>query len=269
MVIATMRVNGAEAMQDSQLSGGPPGGRGSNEPVIELRDATKSYETPAGSFVALDRVSLAIPRGQFLAVVGKSGSGKSTLINLIAGIDRASSGQIHVAGTRLNDLSESKLAGWRGRQVGIVFQFFQLLPTLTIAENVILPMDLCATHPARERRKRALEILDRVGIADQADKLPASLSGGQQQRAAIARALANGPAVVLADEPTGNLDSQTAASILSVFADLAATGTTVLVVTHEREIAARVDRVVTLSDGRIGSDSHTTVRHATYTGASQ
>jgi putative ABC transport system ATP-binding protein len=226
------------------------------EPVIDIREVGKSYDTPAGSFMALDRVSLAVPRGQFTAIVGKSGSGKSTLVNMIAGIDRPTSGAIEVAGARLNALSESKLAAWRGRQVGIVFQFFQLLPTLTIAENVVLPMDFCATYPVRDRRKRALDILSRVGIADQADKLPATLSGGQQQRAAIARALANGPALLLADEPTGNLDSQTAEAILALFADLAASGTTVVIVSHERGIGSMVDRVVEISDGRIVSDDH-------------
>lgn len=158
-----------------------------SDPVIDLRDVAKAYETPAGSFTALDRVSLSVLPGEYLAIVGKSGSGKSTLINMIAGIDRPTSGCIGVAGTRLNDLSESKLAAWRGRNVGIVFQFFQLLPTLTIAENVVLPMDFGATCPVRERRPRALDILGRVGIADQADKLPATLSGGQQQRAATCR----------------------------------------------------------------------------------
>jgi putative ABC transport system ATP-binding protein len=228
--------------------------------VIGLRDVTKTYRTPAGSFVALDRVSLTVARGEYLAVVGKSGSGKSTLINMIAGIDQPTSGEIRVAGTRLNGLSESKLAAWRGRGVGIVFQFYQLLPTLTIAENVVLPMEFCATWPARERRPRALAILERVGIADQADKLPATLSGGQQQRAAIARALANDPTLLLADEPTGNLDSRTADAILALFAGLAAAGTAVLIVSHEREIAGVVDRVVTLADGRIGSDDRTGLR---------
>jgi putative ABC transport system ATP-binding protein len=203
----------------------------------------------------LDQLTLAVPRGQYAAVVGKSGSGKSTLINMIAGIDRPSSGEIEIAGTHLNRLSESQLSVWRGRHIGIVFQFFQLLPTLTIAENVILPMDFCATYPARERRGRALSILERVGIADQADKLPITLSGGQQQRAAIARALANDPAVLLADEPTGNLDSRTASTILDLFAQLAAAGTAVVMVTHERDIARVVERVVVLSDGRIESDS--------------
>jgi putative ABC transport system ATP-binding protein len=237
------------------------------DPAIDLREVTKAYATPAGSCVALDRVSVAVPRGEFVAIVGKSGSGKSTLINMIAGIDRPSSGEVSVAGARLNELSESKLAAWRGRNVGIVFQFFQLLPTLTIAENVVLPMDFCATYPTRERRPRAREILNRVGIADQADKLPATLSGGQQQRAAIARALANGPAVLLADEPTGNLDSHTADSILELFAGLAAAGTTVVIVTHEREIARLVDRVVVVSDGRVASDDRAAARSANQVGA--
>jgi putative ABC transport system ATP-binding protein len=240
---------------------------GDGEPLISMQDVNKAYETPAGSFTALDHVSLSVLPGEYLAIVGKSGSGKSTLINMIAGIDRATSGEVRVASMRLNDLNESKLAAWRGRNVGIVFQFFQLLPTLTIAENVVLPMDFCATYPVRERRPRALDILDRVGIADQADKLPATLSGGQQQRAAIARALANSPAVLLADEPTGNLDSHTADAILELFANLAAAGTTVVIVTHEREIAGLVDRVVTLSDGKVGSDDRAAVRRANRIGA--
>ena len=254
-------------MQHTHVADAPPAGGGAKDPVIALDDVTKAYATPAGAFVALDRVSLAIPRGAYVAVVGKSGSGKSTLINMIAGIDRPTSGEIRVAGTRLNELGESKLAAWRGRNVGIVFQFFQLLPTLTIAKNVILPMDFCATFPAKERRGRALDVLGRVGIADQADKLPATLSGGQQQRAAIARALANSPAVLLADEPTGNLDSQTAESILELFAGLAAAGTTVVIVTHEREIAGRVDRVLMLADGRVAGDHQAPAHGAHQAGA--
>lgn len=223
-------------------------------PTVQMRDIVKSYKVAAGTFTALDRVNVAIAQGEFVAVVGKSGSGKSTLINMIAGIDHPTSGEIRVAGTRLNELNESMLAEWRGRNVGIVFQFFQLLPTLTIAENVVLPMDFGATCPVRERRPRALALLQRVGIADQADKLPATLSGGQQQRAAIARALANGPAILLADEPTGNLDSRTAGLILELFAELASSGTTVVIVTHERDIAEAVDRIVVLSDGRVETD---------------
>jgi putative ABC transport system ATP-binding protein len=223
-------------------------------PAVRIHDVMKSYDVGTGRFTALDRVSLEVAPGEFVAVVGKSGSGKSTLLNMIAGIDRPTSGEVRVAGTRLNQLSESSLAGWRGRNVGLVFQFFQLLPTLTIAENIVLPMDLGATYPVRERRPRALALLERVGIADQADKLPANLSGGQQQRAAIARALANDPPILLADEPTGNLDSQTAGLILELFASLASSGTTVLIVTHEREIAGMADRVVVLVDGRVQAD---------------
>jgi putative ABC transport system ATP-binding protein len=222
--------------------------------AIQLRDVVKTYAVAAGPFRALDRVSLEIAPREYVAVVGKSGSGKSTLINMITGIDHPTAGEVRVAGTRLNELGESALAGWRGRNVGIVFQFFQLLPTLTIAENVVLPMDLGATYPVRERRPRALALLERVGIADQADKLPANLSGGQQQRAAIARALANGPPILVADEPTGNLDSHTAGLILELFGSLASAGTTVVIVSHEREIASAVNRVVVLADGRIESD---------------
>lgn len=223
-------------------------------PAIELRHVSKTYELPSGSFRALDDVSLTVPSGQFLAIVGKSGSGKSTLINMITGIDRPSAGEVHVAGTQLTGLNESALASWRGRTVGIVFQFFQLLPTLTILENVVLPMELCGRGTSAARRERALMLLGRVGIADQADKLPATLSGGQQQRAAIARALANEPAVLLADEPTGNLDSHTAEAILKLFAELAAGGTTVVIVSHEREISGLVDRTISLFDGRIEAD---------------
>ena len=225
------------------------------DPLIKLRRVGKTYETPAGTFAALADIDLTLARGDFVAVVGKSGSGKTTLINLLTGIDRPTSGSIDVAGDAVVGMSESQLAAWRGRTVGLVFQFFQLLPTLTIAENVILPMDFCATYPVRERRPRALELLRQVGIAEQADKLPATLSGGQQQRAAIARALANDPPLLVADEPTGNLDSQTADEILALFSRLASAGTTVVIVTHERDVAAIVDRTIVLVDGRIARDT--------------
>jgi len=225
-----------------------------NRPLIVMSGVGKSYETPAGSFTALSGIDIDIDRGDFLAIVGKSGSGKSTLINLLTGIDRASTGSITVSGEPITGKSETALAAWRGRNVGIVFQFFQLLPTLTIAENVMLPMDLCGTY-AGKRRARALELIEKVGIRDQADKFPSALSGGQQQRAAIARALANDPPLLVADEPTGNLDSQTADDVLGLFADLSAKGTTVVIVTHERDIAARVDRNIVLRDGIIDSDT--------------
>jgi len=219
--------------------------------MITLSHVSKTYETPAGKFAALKYIDLEIRGGEFVGVVGKSGSGKSTLLNMIAGIDRPSSGSIAVAGTEIHALSENTLAVWRGRNVGFVFQFFQLLPTLTAAENVMLPMDFSRTIPLRERRKRAVALLDRVGVERQADKLPATLSGGEQQRVAIARALANEPPLVLADEPTGNLDSVTATEILDLFRDMANRGTTVLIATHEAGIARVIDRRVEIADGRL------------------
>ena len=219
--------------------------------MISLQGLARAFETPAGAFHALRAVDLEIRRGELVAVVGKSGSGKSTLLHLVGGMDEPSSGTVTVGGTAIGRLGGGALAAWRGRTVGFVFQFFQLLPALTAAENVMLPMDFCRTAPARERRKRALERLDRVGVADQADKLPAAISGGQQQRVAIARALANDPPVVLADEPTGNLDSETAGSVLALFRSLADAGTTVLIATHDRALARVSDRTVELSDGRI------------------
>jgi putative ABC transport system ATP-binding protein len=221
--------------------------------VITLNAVSKNYATPAGPFRALQDVDLEVGKGECVAVVGKSGSGKSTLLNLIGGIDRPSAGRVQVAGTAVHEADEDVLARWRGQNVGVVFQFFQLLPTLTVAENVMLPMDFFDALPTRSRRPRALELLATVGIAEQADKLPAALSGGQQQRAAIARALANEPAIVLADEPTGNLDSATAAEVLGLFAGLRKRGTTVLIATHERDISGLVDRRVELRDGRIAA----------------
>ena len=223
--------------------------------MIFSKSLRKSYETPAGSFSALKGIDLEIGDGEFVAVVGKSGSGKSTLLNLVGGIDRASSGAVTVGGNELSGLGENRLAVWRGRHVGFVFQFFQLLPTLTAAENVMMPMDFCRTFPARQRRDRALELLRSVGVLEQADRLPASLSGGQQQRVAIARALANDPPVVLADEPTGNLDSVTSKAVLDLLRKMADSGTTVVVATHERDIARVADRVVELADGILVSDT--------------
>jgi putative ABC transport system ATP-binding protein len=217
----------------------------------------KTYESPSRPFTALHDINLSVAAGEFVAVIGKSGSGKTTLLNVLAGIDRPTSGEIAVAGTPVHSLSESQLAEWRGRTIGLVFQFFQLLPTLTVAENVMLPMDFVNVIPAPERRSRAVELLDRVGIKNQADKLPASLSGGEQQRAAIARALANDPPILLADEPTGNLDEQTRTSVLELFDTLNAEGRTVIVVTHERDISRYADRLVTLVDGGVADDVRT------------
>ena len=219
--------------------------------MISLNHISKTYETPAGKFAALKSINLNIEAGQFVGIVGKSGSGKSTLLNMVAGIDRPSSGSVAVAGTEIHGLSENKLALWRGRNVGFVFQFFQLLPTLTAAENVMLPMDFAKLLPFRERRKRAIALLERVAVGAQADKLPATLSGGEQQRVAIARALANAPPLVLADEPTGNLDSVTATAILDIFRDMANQGTTVVIATHEADIARVIDRRIEISDGAL------------------
>src|SRR5215204_2261900 len=224
------------------------------EVAIRVSEAVKTYPLSADEVIAVDHLSLEIANGEFVAVVGRSGSGKTTLLNLLAGIDRPTSGTVRVVGADLGSLSESGLSSWRGRNVGLVFQFFQLLPTLTVVENVMLPMDFARTIPTGARRPRALELLDQVGVGDQADKLPATLSGGQQQRAAIARALANDPPLLLADEPTGNLDSATAEAVLALFAGLHAEGRTIVVVTHERDIRSIVGRQVTLVDGRVVSD---------------
>jgi putative ABC transport system ATP-binding protein len=220
-------------------------------PLIVLRGINKTYPTPAGPFNALADVDLTIQRGEFVAIAGQSGSGKSTLLNLLAGIDRPSSGELFVDGQALHTLPEKMLSPWRGRSIGIVFQFFQLLPTLTVAENVMLPMDFGNRWPRHERRPRALALLDRLGVADQADKLPSALSGGQQQRVAVARALANAPAILLADEPTGNLDSKNGEAVMELLRALNENGSTVCMVTHDSRYAQHADREVALFDGRV------------------
>jgi putative ABC transport system ATP-binding protein len=223
-------------------------------PLIDLSAVTKTYQTEAGSFMALKGVDLHIQAGEFVAIVGKSGSGKTTLINMITALDRPSEGEILVGGEKVEGLSENQLAGWRGRTIGVVFQFFQLLPTLTTVENVMLPMDFCATPAYPERRGRALELLRLMEIEDQANKLPARLSGGQQQRVAIARALATDPPILAADEPTGNLDSKTAAAVFSLFERLASLGKTILMVTHDPDLARRAGRQLHIADGVIVND---------------
>lgn len=225
--------------------------RHGNADFIEMRQVVKSFAGIGGSFAALRGVDLQVAAGEFVAIVGKSGSGKSTLINMLTGIDRPTAGEIYVGDTAVHTLSEEQMAVWRGRNVGVVFQFFQLLPTLTVAENVMLPMDFCRTYPARQRRKRALALLEQVGMAEQADKLPAALSGGEQQRVAVARALANDPPLLVADEPTGNLDSQTAEVVFGLFERTVAAGKTIVMVTHDLELAQRVGRTFTIADGQI------------------
>jgi putative ABC transport system ATP-binding protein len=218
---------------------------------IELNSVVKKYHTPAGEFAALKGIDLQIARGEFLAILGKSGAGKSTLINLLTGIDHPTSGQVVIDRLAIHSLREDKLAQWRGRKLGIVFQFFQLLPSLTLIENITLSMDFLNSFPMRERKARALHLLDQVGIAEHAYKIPSRISGGQQQRVAIARALANDPPILVADEPTGNLDSKTAHEIFDLFSGLVERGKTLLVVTHDKEIAARATRKIEMIDGEI------------------
>ncbi len=236
-------------------------GNGSNgHNLIELRDVYKNYQTGAGEVTVLHDIDLRVRPGEFVSVVGPSGSGKSTMLNMITGIDRPTSGEVLIGGEAVHELSENELARWRGRNVGIIFQFFQLLPTLTILENVMLPMDFCDTYKRGERRERAMELLEMVDIADQANKLPSALSGGQQQRAAIARALANDPPVIVGDEPTGNLDTATANQVFALFQQLVDEGKTVMLVTHDQNLSARTERVLHLLDGRLHRDEANGVR---------
>ncbi len=219
--------------------------------IIHLHDVDKFYKTAAGDFQALKKVDLEINPAEFVSVIGKSGSGKSTLLNMITGIDRPSTGEVYVNGTAVHKLGENRMARWRGINLGIVFQFFQLLPTISVIENIMLPMDFCKTYPLRKREQRALELLELVELAEHAYKLPTALSGGQQQRVAIARALANDPPIVIADEPTGNLDSKTADSVFKLFMDLVAQGKTIIVVTHDSGLAKRTQRTALITDGEI------------------
>jgi len=220
--------------------------------LIRLEDVRKAYKTPAGDFLALKGIDLQVQEGEFLAVVGKSGAGKSTLVNMITGIDRPSAGEIRVGTQAIQDMNEDQIATWRGKHVGVVFQFFQLLPMLTCAENVMMPMDFAGLYRGpRERRQRALHLLEQVGIAEHADKVPSAVSGGQRQRVAIARALANDPMLLAADEPTGNLDSKTADAMFQVFESLVTEGKTIVLVTHDRDLAARATRRVHIADGLI------------------
>lgn len=226
--------------------------------MIKLSGVTKVFAGSNGNFTALDNINLQISAGEFIAIVGKSGSGKSTLLNMLTGIDHPDSGTAIIDGTQVHTLGESRLATWRGAHVGIVFQFFQLIPTLNILENLLLAMDFVDVIPKQQRTPRARRILALVGIESHADKLPAALSGGEQQRAAIARALANDPPILVADEPTGNLDSKNAKGIHALFKQFAKDGKTVIVVTHEDVSASGYGRVITLRDGALVSDERAT-----------
>lgn len=219
--------------------------------LVHADHVVKNFQGPAGIIHVLKEVSLTVNAGEFVGVRGPSGAGKSTLINMITGIDRPTGGDIWINRQRLNDMSENELARFRGKNIGVVFQFFQLLPTLTIIENIMLPMDFCRMYKPRERPDRAMALLDQVGLADQAHKLPNTLSGGQQQRAAIARALANDPPLLVGDEPTGNLDSKTADRVFRLFEELVAQGKTFIMVTHDVELAKRMPRLIEVYDGEL------------------
>jgi putative ABC transport system ATP-binding protein len=222
-----------------------------NGRLVDLRDVVKTYKGTAGTFTALKGVDLLVEAGAFVSIIGKSGSGKSTLINVITGIDRPTSGEVIIDHIPVHTLSEEQIAIWRGRSVGVIFQFFQLLPTLTAVENILLAMDYGNRYRRLERPERAMHLLELVGMADVAHRLPNALSGGQQQCVAIARALANDPVLLTADEPTGNLDSKSAELVFRLFENLADAGKTILMVTHDNELAGRAQRTIRLADGQI------------------
>jgi len=227
-----------------------------NGRIVEVIDVVKSFPVGDGEITVLKGISFEVKSGEFVSIVGPSGNGKSTLLNMITGIDRPTDGDVVVTGCEVNKMSENQLASWRGENVGIIFQFFQMLPALSLLQNVILPMDFANKYTPKERRERAMSLLERVDLADQAHKLPSMVSGGQQQRAAIARALANDPALLVADEPTGNLDSRTAGDVFDLFTDLVEQGKTMLMVTHDKELARRVPRVLEIIDGKITRDEY-------------
>lgn len=228
------------------------------EPLIKMRDIVKVFKTDAGDFTALKGISIDFYESEFISVIGKSGSGKSTLVNMITGIDRPTSGTVAIGDAQIDQLSESEMARWRGLNLGIVFQFYQLLPMLSLIENVILPMQLAEQYTPAERKDRAMQLLSLVGLEDYAHKMPANVSGGQQQSAAIARAIANDPPIIVADEPTGNLDSRSAAMVFSLFDELVQQGKTIIMVTHDRHLAAKARRTVRIHDGLVVDDGAST-----------
>ncbi len=227
---------------------------GQNNDIVQIKSVVKNFPSGGGVVTILKGISFDVKNGEFVSIVGPSGNGKSTLLNMITGIDRPSDGEVIVTGREVHRMSENQLAAWRGQHVGIVFQFFQMLPSLSLLQNIILPMDLAKKFPGRQRSERAMHLLETVGLADQAHKLPGMVSGGQQQRAAIARALANDPDLVVADEPTGNLDTRNANDVFDLFSQLVEQGKTMVMVTHDKELARRVPRVVEIIDGKITRD---------------
>jgi putative ABC transport system ATP-binding protein len=239
-------------------------GHNGTDSIVKIRDVVKSFPVGDSDVTILKGVSFDVNQGEFVSIVGPSGNGKSTLLNMITGIDRPSDGEVIVTGKQVHKMSENQLATWRGENVGIIFQFFQMLPALSLMQNVMLPMDFAKKYSRKERKERAMHLLDIVGLADQANKLPGMVSGGQQQRAAIARALANDPPLLVGDEPTGNLDTRTAGDVFDLFSRLVEEGKTMLMVTHDKELAARVPRVIEITNGRMSRDEY--IGGATWTG---
>jgi len=234
-----------------QPNGHTPHPHSHADPLIRVRGVVKDYTTAGGSFRALKGVDLDIYPGEFVAIVGKSGAGKTTLINMLSGVDHLSSGEVWIDGLPVHAMDENRLALWRGRKLGIIYQSFYLMPSLSLLQNVMLPMDFCGLYQGRQSTGRGLDLLHQVELKEHAHKLPGAISGGQQQRVAIARALANDPPIIIADEPTGRLDSVTAEVIFGIFQELVARGKTILMVTHDRSLASRVSRTVHLADGEI------------------
>lgn len=231
------------------------------QPLIDLRQVTRIYDSTAGTVTALNNIDLRVAMGDMLIITGKSGSGKTTLVNMVAGLDRCTSGEIWVGGIPVHRLNSQESARWRGKTLGVVFQSFELLPTMTVLQNVMLPMDFVQRSSIREQRQRALALLEQVEIAEHANKFPSALSGGQQQRVAIARAMANEPAILVADEPTGSLDSATSGAVIEIFEGIARQGRTIILVTHDEDIARRGSRTLTLLDGEIDHSEDRETRH--------
>jgi putative ABC transport system ATP-binding protein len=228
-----------------------PQARENDPAIIRLQSVSKVYRTAAGDVTALKDITAEFRRGEFVGIVGKSGAGKSTLVNMITGIDHISDGQVQVDGISIHEMNEDQAALWRGQKIGVIFQSFELLPQLSLIDNVMLPMDFCGTFKPRKSLQRAKHLLTQVGLEEHMQKPPTKISGGQQQRVAIARALANDPAIIVADEPTGNLDSATAEDIMSLFESLVREGKTIVMVTHDRSHAARFSRTIEIADGEL------------------